>query len=274
MTQCARPSGPDACTESSDLFRRGFSRGGITFITWAAVASSAANFSSSSMSAVASMAADDDLGNAEHQCSVEDAAERLDVGHPRVAAVPDRVRRPAPRQSEPELVLPRDDQLVVPGRGIERLVGVLLEVVRPRQGGVEQDRLRGRDGRAAAPEDGDVEGVQPRLLEAELGGDLTGRVHLRDAGGQHEAGGGEVGAVLLVALDDPVLLAGGVEVVDARGQAGLDDLGAEPAERARRCCRRPRRRGTARSATRRRGSPRRPRSRRSRCRRRGTPSRS
>ena len=42
MTQCARPSGPEACTESTDLFRRGFSRGGIWFITCAAVAVSAA----------------------------------------------------------------------------------------------------------------------------------------------------------------------------------------------------------------------------------------
>ena len=166
MTQCARPSGPDACTESSDLFRRGFSRGGITFITWAAVASRAANFSSSSMSAVASMAAATIWGTPEHQGPVEDAAECLDVGDPRVAAVPDRVRGAAPGQSEPELVLPRDDQLVVAGLGVERLVGVLLEVVRAGQGGVEQDRLRGGDGRAAAPEDGDVEGVEPGLLQA------------------------------------------------------------------------------------------------------------
>ena len=216
MTQCARPSGPDACTESSDLFRRGFSRGGITFITWAAVASSAAYFSSSSMSLVASMAAATICGHAEHQGPVEDAAERLDVGDPRVRAVPDRVRRAAPGQRQPELVLAGDDQLVVAGLGVERHVGVLLEVVRAGQGGVEQDRLGRGDGRAAAPEDGDVEGVQAGLLQAELGGDLAGRVHLRDARGEQQAGGGEVGAVLLVAGDQPVLLAGGVEVVDAR----------------------------------------------------------
>ena len=57
MTQCARPSGPEACTESSDLLSRGFSRGGIWLITWAAVAVSAAYFSSGSMSLVASTAA-------------------------------------------------------------------------------------------------------------------------------------------------------------------------------------------------------------------------
>ena len=33
MTQCARPSGPEACTESIDLLTRGFSRGGMVFIT-------------------------------------------------------------------------------------------------------------------------------------------------------------------------------------------------------------------------------------------------
>jgi len=42
MTQWARPSGPDACTETRDLLTRGFSLGGIWFITCAAVAVSAA----------------------------------------------------------------------------------------------------------------------------------------------------------------------------------------------------------------------------------------
>ena len=64
---------------------------------------------------------------------------------------------------------------------------------------------------------------RPGLLEAELGGDLAGGVHLRDARREQQAGGGEVGAVLLVAGDQPVLLAGGVEVVRAGGEAGLDD---------------------------------------------------
>ncbi len=57
MTQCARPSGPDAWTESIDLLRRAYSRGGIGLITCAAVASSAAYCSSGPMSLVASRAA-------------------------------------------------------------------------------------------------------------------------------------------------------------------------------------------------------------------------
>jgi len=38
MTQCARSSGAEACTESSDLLTLAFSRGDIWFMTWAAVA--------------------------------------------------------------------------------------------------------------------------------------------------------------------------------------------------------------------------------------------
>src|SRR6478609_4055209 len=57
MTTCARPSGPDACTESIDLLTRGFSRGGISLITCEAVAVRAAYFSSGAMSLVASTAA-------------------------------------------------------------------------------------------------------------------------------------------------------------------------------------------------------------------------
>src|SRR4051794_8367129 len=56
MTQWARPSGPEAYTESRDLLTRGFSRGGIELMTWAAVAARAAYFSSGSMSLVASIA--------------------------------------------------------------------------------------------------------------------------------------------------------------------------------------------------------------------------
>src|SRR5664279_3763977 len=56
MTVCARPSGPEAYTESSDLLILGFSRGGIWFITWEAVATRAAYCSPGGRSLVASMA--------------------------------------------------------------------------------------------------------------------------------------------------------------------------------------------------------------------------
>jgi hypothetical protein len=116
--------------------------------------------------------------------------------------------------------------------GLELDVLVLLQVVGLRGRRVDEDGERRGDGRGAAPEDGDVERVEPRLLEAELGGDLAGRVHVRHTGGEQQPGGGEVRAVRLVAGDEPVLLAGGVEVVHAGGEAGLDDLGAVLAERA------------------------------------------
>src|SRR4029078_10145248 len=90
------------------------------------------------------------------------------------------------------------------------------------------DRLRRGNGGAASPEDGDVEGVEARLLEAELGGDLASGVDLRDTRRKQEPGRREVSPVLLVAGHDPVLLAGGVEVVDAGRQAGLDHLRAVP----------------------------------------------
>src|SRR5215510_7877275 len=62
MTTCARPRGPDACTESIDLLSRGFSRGGIWLITWEAVAVRAAYFSSGPMSLAAAVEATKDMG--------------------------------------------------------------------------------------------------------------------------------------------------------------------------------------------------------------------
>ena len=201
------------------------------FITCAAVAARAAYFSSALHVLGRLDRTRHDLGYAEHQRLVEHPAQRLAVRDPRVLAVPDRVRRPAPRQRERELVLARDGELVVAGLRIERHVGVLLEVVRAGECRVEQDRLRRGDRRAAAPEHRDVEGVEAGRLQRELGRDLAGGVHLRDARREEQAGGREVGAVLLVARDQPVLLTGRVGVVRACGEARLDDLRPPLAER-------------------------------------------
>ena len=119
-----------------------------------------------------------------------------------------------------------------PGRRVEADVLVLLEEVRRAGRGVDQDRLGRGDGGGAAPEDRDVEGVEAGLLQAELGGDLAGRVHLRDARREEQSRRGEVGAVVVVARHQPVLLAGGVGVVHAGLEGGLDDGAAEGGERA------------------------------------------
>jgi hypothetical protein len=57
MMQCARPSGPEACTESSEVLIRVYSRGGIWFITAAACSASTRCFSASGRSAIWARAA-------------------------------------------------------------------------------------------------------------------------------------------------------------------------------------------------------------------------
>src|SRR3546814_17827601 len=100
------------------------------------------------------------------------------------------------------------------------LVAVLLQVVRLGRGGVDEDRPGRGDRRRAAPEHRDVEGVEARLLQAQLGSDLAGGVHLRDAGAEEQVGGGEVGAVLLVDGQDRKSVAKGKGVYVRVGYGG------------------------------------------------------
>jgi hypothetical protein len=161
---------------------RGFSRGGIEFITCAAVAARA-GVPLVGLHVLGRLERRrHDLRHPVHQVGVEHAALRLDVGDPGVALEPHRVAGAAPRQRQRQLVLAGDHQRHQALARVERHVGVLLQVVRRGGRGVEQDGLGGGDGRAAAPEDGDVQGVQAGLLEAQLRGDLAGRVHLGDPG--------------------------------------------------------------------------------------------
>src|SRR5580765_4619301 len=176
----------------------------------------------------------DDLWDPLHERLVEDPAERLDVGDAWVALEPDGVRCATPREGQCELVLPRDREVVEPGIRVPLLVGVLLEVVGLGQRSVDEDRLGRGDRRAAAPEHRDVQGVQSRCLQSDLGGDLAGRVHLGDARREEQPGRGEAGAVLLVARHEPVLLAGRVRVVHPGRERRLDDLRAVDAERTHR----------------------------------------
>jgi hypothetical protein len=129
-------------------------------------------------------------------------------------------------------MLPRDRHVVQAGVGGPFRVLVLLQVVRLGQARVDQDGPGGGHRRRALPEDQDVERVDAGLLQAELGGDLAGGVHLGDARGEQEIFLGHPLAVLLVADDQPVLLPGGVQVVAAGVDAGLDDLAAVLGERA------------------------------------------
>ncbi len=132
---------------------RVLARAASAFITWAAVAVERGVLLVRVHVLGRLDGAGDDLRHARHQRLVEDPAEGLDVGHARVAAVPDRVRRAAPRQGQRQLVLAGDGQLVVARpRGPRADVGVLLEVVRPRQRGVDEDG-QGR---------GDRSGCRPR----------------------------------------------------------------------------------------------------------------
>ena len=109
---------------------------------------------------------------------------------------------------------------------------VLLQVIGLGHGRIDQDGLRGGDGGAAAPEHGDVQCVEAGRFQAQLRGNFTRGVHVGQARRQQQASGGELGAVLLVEGDQPVLLAGGVGVMAFGGQAGLHHLGAELGERA------------------------------------------
>src|SRR6266487_1965480 len=138
----------------------------------------------------------------------------------------------APRQGQADLMLPGDRHVVQAGVGGPFRVLVLLQVVRLGQAGVDQDGPGGGDGRRALPEDQDVQRVDAGLLQAQLGGDLAGGVHLGDARRQQQALGRHPLAVLLVADDQPVLLPRGVQVVAAGIDAGLDDLAAVLGERA------------------------------------------
>ena len=129
-------------------------------------------------------------------------------------------------------MLPRDRHVVQTGVGGPFRVLVLLQVVRPGQARVDQDGPGRGDRWCALPEDQDVQRVHARFLQAQLGGDLAGGVHLGDAGRQQQALVRHPRAVLPVADDQPVLLACGVQVVAAGGDAGLDYLAAILGERA------------------------------------------
>jgi hypothetical protein len=174
----------------------------------------------------------DDLGHALHERTVEQPADHLDVADPGVLLEPDGVRGAAPGQGQSDLVLTRDHHVVELAVGRPLDVLVLLEVVGLGQGGVDEDGGGRGDGRSALPEHDDVEGVEPGLLQGDVGRDLARRVHLGDPGRQQQALGGHVVAVLRLGVEHPVLLARGVGVVAAGGEAGLDHLVAELGEGA------------------------------------------
>ena len=81
-------------------------------------------------------------------------------------------------RARPSSCWPGTTSCVCPLLGIEGDVGVLLQVVRVRQRRVEQDRLGRGHGRAAAPEDRDVQRVEAGLLQRDLGAAISPVVYI------------------------------------------------------------------------------------------------
>ncbi len=98
---------------------------------------------------------------------------------------------------------------------------VLLEIVPIRLENGEDGLGRGI-GRKALPEHQDIKSVEAGRLQADVGGDLAGGVHLGHVRRQQQALLGELLAPALLRQQHPVLFTSGVGIVAARGQCGLD----------------------------------------------------
>src|SRR6202041_230306 len=130
----------------------------------------------------------------------------------------------APWQRERRRVLAGDVDL----KGLRQrpfLVLLLLEVV-PFRLQNREDRLGRSGGRKAAPERQNVQRVEAGRLEAELCGDFTGGVHLRDTGRKQQTFGGELVAPFYLRLEYPVLLAGRILIMTPCRQSRFDRFGA------------------------------------------------
>lgn len=137
----------------------------------------------------------------------------LHVGHPRVVPEPDRVTGAAPRQRERGGVLPGHVHLER-GERVPLHQLVLFQVVPV---GLEdgEDGLGRRVRREPLPQHQDVEGVEAGCLQADVRGDLAGRVHLCHTRREEQSFGGELVAPPGLRVQQPVLFTGGVQVVAA-----------------------------------------------------------